>query len=81
MASELTGLKIQLKLNAGTTATGSIKTVSVSFPSMDKAKWATTQLATASDAKVLSIVDNMTPILNYMLHSLLRVDTYSLSDD
>lgn len=81
MATELTGTKVQLKLNAGTTATGAIKRVTVSFPSLDATQWATASLATASDTKVLAIVDAMTPILNYLLYQLLRVDTYALSDD
>ena len=69
----LNSTKVILKLADGSTASGGVKTVSVPFPSLNKAEF---------DAdKVMAIVNGLTSILSKSIHRIVKSDESDLADE
>lgn len=79
--TELAGIKCVMKLNNGTSETGKVKTVSVSLATLDKTQWATTELVSTSNEKLLNIINAAYPCLSLMLYSAGLTMTYDLSEN
>ena len=79
--ADLTSVKCALKLNNGTTEAGNVKTVSLSLATLDATQWATDALATASNTKVLAIVNAIMPCLEIALYQTTLTRAYSIYEN